>query len=126
MIRFFLASGAILAGLSVAFGAFATHALRAKLDDRALSIFETGARYQMYHAIALILVALFMSRAELGAPLLTTSGIAFISGIILFSGSLYALSLSGVKILGAVAPLGGAGFLIGWACLVIAAFQWKP
>ncbi|MCU0548479.1 MAG: DUF423 domain-containing protein [Leptolyngbya sp. Prado105] len=126
MIRFFLISGAILAGLSVAGGAFATHALRAKLDDRAIAIFETGAKYQMYHAIALILVALLMARAELGETILAVSGIAFISGIVLFSGSLYTLSLSGVKILGAVAPLGGAAFLIGWACLAIAAFQWKP
>jgi uncharacterized membrane protein YgdD (TMEM256/DUF423 family) len=80
----------------------------------------------MYHAIALILVALFMSRAELSESLLTTSGIAFISGIVLFSGSLYALSLSGVKFLGAIAPLGGTALMVGWACLAIAAFQWKP
>ncbi|MBW4440772.1 MAG: DUF423 domain-containing protein [Plectolyngbya sp. WJT66-NPBG17] len=121
MMRFFLSMGAILAGISVASGAFATHALKAKLDDRALAIFETGARYQMYHAIALILVALFMSRAEFTDPLFTASGIAFILGIVLFSGSLYALSLSGVKWLGAVAPLGGTAFMVGWVCLAIAA-----
>lgn len=124
--RFFLSSGAILAGISVASGAFATHALKTKLDDRALAIFETGARYQMYHAIALILVGLFLSRAEFGDPLLTTSGIAFILGIVLFSGSLYALSLSGVKWLGAVAPLGGIAFMVGWICFAIAAWRWKP
>ncbi|MBW4526963.1 MAG: DUF423 domain-containing protein [Phormidium tanganyikae FI6-MK23] len=126
MMRFFLSMGAILAGISVASGAFATHALKAKLDDRALAIFETGARYQMYHAIALILVALFMSRAEFTDPLFTASGIAFILGIVLFSGSLYALSLSGVKWLGAVAPLGGTAFMVGWVCLAIAAWRWKP
>ncbi|HTL88762.1 MAG TPA: DUF423 domain-containing protein [Leptolyngbya sp.] len=126
MMRFFLSSGAILAGLSVASGAFATHALKAKLDDRALAIFETGARYQMYHAIALILVSLLISRAEFGESLLTASGAAFIVGIVLFSGSLYALSLTGVKGWGAVAPLGGTALMIGWACLAIAAVRWKP
>ncbi len=78
----------------------------------------------MYHAIALILVSLLVSRAE--EPLLTASGTAFILGIVLFSGSLYALSLTGVKWLGAVAPLGGTALMIGWACLAIAAFRWKP
>ncbi|MGG6266387.1 DUF423 domain-containing protein [Leptolyngbya sp. AN03gr2] len=126
MTQFFLSAGAILAGISVAGGAFATHALRAKLDDRALEIFETGAQYQMYHAIALILVALFISQTNFSDPLLTASGIAFIVGIVLFSGSLYALSLSGVKILGAVAPIGGAAFLAGWACLAISAWRLKP
>jgi len=123
--RFFLSIGAILAGISVASGAFATHALRTKLDDRALAIFETGARYQMYHAIALILVGLLMSRAERADPLLTTSGTAFVLGIVLFSGSLDGLSLGGIKWLGAVAPLGGTAFMVGWACLAIAAWRWK-
>ena len=107
-------------------GAFATHALKAKLDDRALAIFETGTRYQMYHAIALILVSLLLRYGELEESLLTASGIAFVVGIVLFSGSLYTLSSSGVKWLGAVAPLGGTALIIGWACLAIAAARWKP
>lgn len=125
--RFFLSTGAILAAISVAGGAFASHALKGKLDDRALAIFETGARYQMYHAIALVLVALFIfiSKTEFADPLLTASGIAFIVGIVLFSGSLYVLSLSGVKGLGAVAPLGGTAFIVGWVCLAIAAWRLK-
>ncbi|MBD2082591.1 DUF423 domain-containing protein [Leptolyngbya sp. FACHB-17] len=123
--RFFLSIGAILAAISVAGGAFASHALKGKLDDRALAVFETGARYQMYHAIALVLVALFISRTEFADPLLTASGIAFIVGIVLFSGSLYALSLSGVKWLGAVAPLGGTAFIVGWVCLAISAWRLK-
>ncbi|MBD1824325.1 DUF423 domain-containing protein [Cyanobacteria bacterium FACHB-DQ100] len=123
--RFFLSIGAIFAAISVAGGAFASHALKGKLDDRALTIFETGARYQMYHAIALVLVALFISRTEFADPLLTASGIAFIVGIVLFSGSLYALSLSGVKWLGAVAPLGGTAFIVGWVCLAISAWRLK-
>lgn len=123
--RLFLSLGAILAGLAVAFGAFASHALKAKLDDRALAIFETGARYQMYHALALILVSLLMTRAELSQSFLTASGTAFLIGVALFSGSLYALSLTGVKWLGAIAPLGGTAFLIGWVCLAIVAWSAK-
>ncbi len=125
MIRLFLASGAVLAGLAVAGGAFASHALKARLDDRALEIFETGARYQMYHALALLLVGVLMSRAELAGALLNTAGVAFLVGIGLFSGSLYALSLSGIKILGAITPLGGVAFLVGWACVAIAAWNYQ-
>ncbi|MBF2075300.1 MAG: DUF423 domain-containing protein [Synechococcales cyanobacterium C42_A2020_086] len=125
MIRLFIATAAVLGGLSVAAGAFASHALKDRLSERSLEIFETAARYQMYHALALLLVALLLSRAEVAQPLLITTGIAFISGVVLFCGSLYALSLSGIKGLGAVAPLGGVAFLVGWACLAIAAFSHK-
>jgi uncharacterized membrane protein YgdD (TMEM256/DUF423 family) len=125
MTRIFLSVAAILAGLAVAAGAFATHALKEKLTERALEIFETGARYQMYHALALLVVALLLSRAEASQTPLIASGSAFIVGIALFSGSLYALSLSGVKWLGAIAPLGGLAFLIGWGCLAIAAWGLK-
>ncbi|WP_309228799.1 DUF423 domain-containing protein [Microcoleus sp. FACHB-831] len=125
MTQIFLAIASILAGLSVAAGAFATHALREKLSDRAIEIFETGARYQMYHALALLVVALLLSRAETSHSFLVASGVAFIAGIALFSGSLYALSFSGIKWLGAIAPLGGAAFLIGWGCLAVAAFSFK-
>ncbi len=123
MSRIFLAIAAILAGVSVAGGAFATHALKDRISDRALEIFETGAKYQMYHALALILVALLLSRAELSQTYLSVAGYAFIAGIAIFSGSLYALSLSGVRWLGAVTPFGGVAFLIGWGCLAIAAFM---
>jgi uncharacterized membrane protein YgdD (TMEM256/DUF423 family) len=123
--RIFIAIAAILAGLSVAAGAFASHALKAKLTERAIEIFETGARYQMYHALALLLVALLLSRAETASISLTVAGYAFIVGIALFSGSLYALSLSGIKWLGAITPLGGVAFLVGWAMLAIAAFADK-
>lgn len=125
MIRLFITTAAVLGGLSVAAGAFASHALKDRLSERSLEIFETAARYQMYHALALLLVALLLSRAEVAQPLLTTTGIAFISGVVLFCGSLYALSLSGIKGLGAVAPLGGAAFLVGWTCLAIAALNYK-
>jgi uncharacterized membrane protein YgdD (TMEM256/DUF423 family) len=123
--RIFLSIAAILAGLAVAAGAFASHALKAKLTENALAIFETGTKYQMYHALALFIVALLLSRAEFSQLLLTIAGYAFIIGIALFSGSLYALSLSGIKWLGASAPLGGAAFLVGWGSLAIAAWSFK-
>ncbi|HEY9725563.1 MAG TPA: DUF423 domain-containing protein [Chroococcales cyanobacterium] len=125
MTRIFMAIASILAGLAVAGGAFASHALKEKLTERALEIFETGTRYQMYHSLALLLVAVLLSRAEASQTLLISSGSAFLVGIALFSGSLYALSLSGIKWLGAIAPLGGAAFLVGWSCLAIAAFSYK-
>ncbi|NEP50284.1 MAG: DUF423 domain-containing protein [Moorea sp. SIO3C2] len=125
MTRIFLAIASILGGLSVAAGAFASHALKEKLSERALEIFQTGARYQMYHALALILVALLLSRAEVAQTPLTVAGSAFIAGIAIFSGSLYALSLTGIKWLGAIAPLGGAALILGWGCLAIAAFSFQ-
>ena len=125
MTKFFLSIAAILAGLSVAGGAFASHALKDKLSERALAIFETGSKYQMYHALALLMIGLLLSRSEVASTLLNTAGLAFLAGIVLFSGSLYALSLSGVKWLGAITPLGGVAFLVGWGCLAIAAWSLK-
>lgn len=125
MVRVLMAIAALLAALAVAGGAFGAHALRGQLSDRALEIFETGTRYQMYHALALLLVGVLLRQAEAGQAWLLAAGIAFIVGVVLFSGSLYALSLSGVKVLGAIAPLGGAAFLVGWGCLAIAAFNLK-
>lgn len=125
MIRIFIAIAAILGGLSVAAGAFASHALKEKLAERALEIFETGARYQMYHALALLLVALLLTRTEASPTPLIASGWAFVIGVALFSGSLYALSLSGIKWLGAITPLGGVAFMVGWGCLAIAALSFK-
>lgn len=121
MTRIFLAIAASLGGLSVILGAFASHALKERLSDRALEIWETGTKYQMYHSLALLLVALLLSRLETGSIPLVAAGVAFVVGVILFSGSLYALSLSGVKWLGAITPLGGVAFIIGWACLLVAA-----
>ena len=123
IMRLFLALGAIFGGLSVAAGAFASHALRSQLSDRLLAVFETGTRYQMYHALALILVALLLGRATEGQGWLVASGTAMTLGILLFSGSLYALSFTGIKMLGAVTPLGGVAFLVGWGCLAFSAFK---
>ncbi|NJO19404.1 MAG: DUF423 domain-containing protein [Spirulinaceae cyanobacterium RM2_2_10] len=106
-------------------GAFATHSLRDRLSERALEIFETGSRYQMDHALALLLLALLLSRTETGQVWLKAAGLAFLAGVVLFSGSLYALALSQVSILGAIAPLGGVAFLVGWGCVLVAALSGK-
>ncbi len=121
--RLFLILGAVFGGLSVAGGAFASHALKAQISARSLEIFETGARYQMYHALALLAVAMLSQQLNGNPTVLATAGGAFTLGIILFSGSLYALSLTGIGWLGAITPLGGVAFLVGWGCLAIAAIQ---
>ena len=118
MSRNHLAFGAISAGLAVALGAFAAHALKMRLDPQALATFEVAVRYQMYHALALVAVGLLAERRE--SRLLGASGTLFIAGTVLFSGSLYALSLSGVTWLGAITPFGGVAFLSGWGCLLAA------
>ncbi len=112
-----LAAGAINAALAVAAGAFGAHGLRERLTPRALEIFETGARYHMYHALAMILCALV---ATSGAK---TSGWLFQGGIVVFCGSLYALAMTDVKILGAITPLGGLAFLVGWGWLAVTALR---
>ncbi|MBE7380972.1 MAG: DUF423 domain-containing protein [Leptolyngbya sp. SIO1E4] len=121
--QIFLAIAAILGGLSVAGGAFASHALQSRLTERALEVFGTAARYQMYHALALFGVALLLGTVKQAIPWLTVAGWAFVVGVVLFSGSLYLISLAGVKAVGPVTPLGGVAFLIGWGCLAIAAFR---
>src|SRR3981081_198630 len=119
MDRTFLLVGAVAAFLAVALGAFGAHGLRGRLSPEMLAVFETGVRYHMYHALALILVALVMGR--MSGWLIQTAGWGFVAGTVPFSGSLYALALSGVTILGAVTPIGGLAFLVGWACLAFAA-----
>ena len=119
MDKTFLLLGAVAAFLAVTLGAFGAHGLRGRLTPEMLAVFETGVRYHMYHALALILVALVMGR--MSGWLIQTAGWSFLAGILLFSGSLYALALSGVTILGAITPIGGVAFLIGWACLAFAA-----
>jgi uncharacterized membrane protein YgdD (TMEM256/DUF423 family) len=121
MDRIFLALGALSALIGVAAGAFGAHGLRERLPTDLLAIFETGARYQMYHAFALIVVAWAYTRWP--GALLTTSGWLFVAGTLLFSGSLYILSLTGVRWLGAITPLGGVAFLTGW--LLLAWTAWR-
>jgi len=123
--RIFIAAAGVFGGLSVVGGAFASHALKERLTDRALAIFETGARYQMYHALALLLVALLLSRAQESQVFFAVAGWAFIAGNIIFSGSLYTLSLTNIKWLGAITPLGGVSYILGWGCLAVAAWSFK-
>jgi uncharacterized membrane protein YgdD (TMEM256/DUF423 family) len=119
MDRLFLTIGALSAGLSVAAGAFGAHALRARVEPRLLEVFETGARYQMYHALALLVVAWVASRTPSG--LVSTSGWLFVAGTCLFSGSLYAMTFTGIRALGAITPIGGVCFIAGWICLALSA-----
>jgi uncharacterized membrane protein YgdD (TMEM256/DUF423 family) len=115
MDRTFLALGAASAAISVAAGAFGAHALRARLAPDLLATFETAARYQMYHALALGLAGWAAARWPGAAP--TWAGWLFVAGTVLFSGSLYALTLTGVRWLGAVTPFGGVAFIAGWIAL---------
>ena len=118
MDRLLFSLGAASALISVAAGAFGAHALRARLSPEMLAVFETGARYQMYHALGLLAAAWAVSRWP--GPWAVRGGWLFLAGTLLFSGSLYALALSGVRWLGAVTPFGGVAFLAGWVCLVLA------
>lgn len=115
--RLFLLTGALSAALAVAAGAFGAHGLRARLTPELLAVFETGARYQMYHALGLVGVAWAVGRW----PQAALAGWLFIVGTVIFSGSLYVLSLTGVRWLGAITPLGGLAFLAGWVALAWAA-----
>lgn len=114
-------AGSLSAFLAVALGAFAAHALKQKLSEEMFNIFEVGVRYHMYHALGLLIVGLAATRFSEAnmAPV----GWLFIAGTMLFSGSLYALSLSGMKWLGAITPFGGLCFLAGW--LLLALKTWK-
>lgn len=110
--------GALAGFLGVGLGAFGAHGLRSRLSPEMLAVFETAVRYQMYHAFALLLTAAAIGRLG-DARWLVVAGWCFAAGIVLFSGSLYALALTGVSVLGAVTPLGGVAFLIGWGCLAL-------
>jgi uncharacterized membrane protein YgdD (TMEM256/DUF423 family) len=121
MDRLFLVSGSAAAFLAVLFGAFGAHALRARLDAKLLDTFEIGVRYQMYHALALLAVAWLVQRGA--GSMGVFAGYGFLLGMLLFSGSLYAYVLSGVRGLAMITPVGGLCFLIGWVCLAIAAWR---
>jgi uncharacterized membrane protein YgdD (TMEM256/DUF423 family) len=121
--RTFAVLGALLACLAVGAGAFGAHGLRGRLTPELLDVFETAARYQMYHALGLLAVAWAADRWPGGAT--AAAGWLFVVGIVLFSGSLYLLSLTGTRWLGAITPLGGAAFLAGWLALAWAIWQGK-
>ena len=121
MDRVFFGLGALSALLAVAAGAFGAHALRNRLVPDTLVVFETSARYHMYHALGLLAAAWAVARWPGGAA--TAAGWLFVAGTVIFSGSLYLLSFTGQRWLGAVTPLGGLAFILGWAALAWAALR---
>ena len=121
MAKFMVTIGALFGLLGVAAGAFGAHALERKLEPRMLEVFETGARYQMYHALALVLIGILAHLQPRGG--FASAGWAMIVGIIVFSGSLFALALTGIKGLGAITPIGGTAFMVGWGLLAYRAWQ---
>ncbi|MEP6925435.1 MAG: DUF423 domain-containing protein [Pyrinomonadaceae bacterium] len=123
MERLFFTIGAVSAFVAVALGAFGAHGLKDRLSAEMLTIFETAVRYQMYHAFALLAASWASTRFSNSSQLITISGWLFIIGTVLFSGSLYTLSLTEIRWLGAITPLGGLAFLAGWLCLAWAALR---
>ena len=121
MSRVYLAIGAAFGLIAVAAGAFGAHAIRDRLTPEMLAVYETAARYQLTHALAIVIVALAAARWPSG--LWSVSAAFFTAGIVLFSGSLYGLSLSGVRSLGAITPVGGVCLLAGWALFILAALR---
>ena len=115
------AVGAIAAAIGITFGAFGAHALKSRVTEDLLSIFEIGVRYQMYHALGLLAVAWADERWP--GSLLNASGWLFVLGILLFSGSLYLMTLTGARWLGAITPVGGLCFILGWIALAMAALR---
>ncbi|WP_018950121.1 DUF423 domain-containing protein [Thioalkalivibrio sp. ALMg11] len=121
LIRPLIVIAALLAGIAVVLGAFGAHALQERLTEQALATWHTGVQYHFIHALALLLVAALW--AHLANGWAAASAVAFVIGVLLFSGSLYALALGAPRILGAIAPLGGTAFILGWAGLAIAAWR---
>ena len=122
MAKYFITIAALSSMFAVIFGAFGAHALKNTLDDYSRGVFETAVAYHFYHSLALLAVGIIALSLP-DSSLLKSSGWLFTVGLVVFSGSLYILSLSGVRWLGAITPLGGLAFIAGWACLAAAA--WK-
>lgn len=119
MQKFFLLTGSLLSGLSVMIGAFGAHALKDILQKtQRIETFETAVKYQFYHSFAILFIGILLFHVQ--HKFLNTAGILFIAGIVVFSGSLYILSLTGIKWLGAITPIGGLLFIIGWILSFIA------
>jgi len=123
MQKLILITAAISGLLANALGAFGAHALKSKLTPAMLAAYQTGVQYQFYHSIALLLIGILLFHIQ--NTWFHLSGLAFMIGIVLFSGSLYALSISGIKWLGMITPIGGLSFILGWLCLIIGIIQFK-
>ncbi len=122
MARWFVMLAACSGFLAVALGAFGAHALKNRLDEYALSVYQTAVQYQFYHSLALLAVGLLCLSLP-HSRLLMVSGWAFVVGIVIFSGSLFLLSFTGLRWLGAVTPLGGVALMLGWLLLLLAAWR---
>jgi len=122
MAKLFITLASLSGMLAVTFGAFGAHALRSRLDEHTMSVFQTAVQYHFYHSLALLAVGV-IALSQPQTALLRSSGYLFLVGIVVFSGSLYLLSMSGLRWLGAITPLGGLAFIAGWGCL--AAASWK-
>lgn len=121
MLRQFLMLAAFFGFTGVGLGAFAAHGLKDLLSSDYLAVFHTGVNYQLIHALALLAVAVLS--VQVPSRLVNAAGVMFCIGIVLFSGSLYLLTLSGVRVFGVITPFGGLAFLVGWACLGMAAWN---
>ena len=122
MAKLFITLGSLSGMLAVMLGAFGAHALKSRLDEYALGVFEPAAQYHFNHSLALLAVGV-IALSQPQTVMLKSSGWLFVIGILIFSGSLYLLSVTGVRWLGAITPVGGLAFIAGWACL--AATGWK-
>ncbi|MGE7183583.1 DUF423 domain-containing protein [Peribacillus sp. NPDC006672] len=120
--KLFIILGALNAFIAVALGAFGAHGLEGKIPDKYLEIWKTAVQYQMFHAVGLLVLGLLAGK--ISSPLINWSGWLMLIGIILFSGSLFVLSVTQIKVLGAITPLGGVSFLVAWVLMVIAAYKY--
>ncbi|CAH0153665.1 hypothetical protein SRABI80_00688 [Peribacillus frigoritolerans] len=120
--KLFIILGALNGFIAVALGAFGAHGLEGKIPDRYLETWQTAVQYQMFHAVGLLVLGLLAGKID--SPLINWSGWLMLIGIILFSGSLFVLSVTQIKVLGAITPLGGVSFLVAWVLMIIAAYKY--
>lgn len=120
--KLFIILGALNGFIAVALGAFGAHGLEGKIPDKYLETWQTAVQYQMFHALGLLVLGLLAGKID--SPLINWSGWLMLIGIILFSGSLFVLSVTQIKVLGAITPLGGVSFLVAWVLMIIAAYKY--
>ncbi|MFD6441808.1 DUF423 domain-containing protein [Peribacillus sp. NPDC060186] len=120
--KLFIILGALNGFIAVALGAFGAHGLEGKIPDKYLATWQTAVHYQMFHAVGLLVLGLLAGK--ISSPLINWSGWLMLIGIILFSGSLFVLSVTQIKVLGAITPIGGVSFLVAWVLMIIAAYKY--